>query len=131
MMYLQMHIKSKTLNRNVQLNVIYVTDYGKTTVLDVKNVVGYNSAGSTKLFEGASAAGITALFATDKSAVTQTFKFTTEGSGDMTYYIGGVGAGNWNIFVGGQLLTTKSVTSEESFLTFKATAGAEITVEKA
>ena len=116
---------------NIMLNVIYVTDYGKTTVLDVKNVVGYNSAGSTKLFEGATASGITALFAIDKSNVSQTFKFTAEGSGDMTYYIGGVSAGSWNIFVGGNLLTTKSVSSEEAFLTFKATAGVEITVEKA
>jgi heparin/heparan-sulfate lyase len=126
----ELHNKSGK-SSNMMLNVIYVTDSGSTKILNVKNVVGYDASGSTKLFEGASAYGITALFATDKSAVTKTFKFTTEGSGNMTYYIGGVGAGNWNIFVGGQLLTTKSVTSEESFLTFKATAGAEITVEKA
>ena len=102
------------------LNVMYVTDAGKTP----SNVTVKKIGESSSVVKGAEIGNVAAVFVIDKTprSAPITFTSTGSGSGEMTYYVSGVAAGNWTVSVGG---TTKTVTatSDGKLLTFTAPAG--------
>ncbi|MBO6019908.1 MAG: hypothetical protein J6P88_01830, partial [Clostridia bacterium] len=109
---------------NQLLNVMYVTDSGKTP----SNVTAQKIGESSSVYKGAVIGSVAAVFVIDKTPRAVPLSFEAPGSGNLTYYVSGVAAGNWTVSAGGTTQTVKA-TSDGQLLTFTAPAGS-VTITK-
>ena len=109
---------------NQLLNVMYVTDSGKTP----SNVTAQKIGESSSVYKGAVIGSVAAVFVIDKNPRAVPLTFEAPGSGNLTYYVSGVAAGNWTVSAGGTTQTVKA-TSDGQLLTFTAPAGS-VTITK-
>ena len=99
------------------MNVIYVTDSGKTVSATPTLVSETNVIGATFM-------NYTSVFVSDPAKVSQTLSFTSTGTGTQTYYVGGLAAGKWQVSIGGQSIGAYDVTADGRMLTFDGAVGA-------
>ena len=122
----RVEITTRNSSKNdVQLNVMYVTDKGKTLSLPA---TGF-SVGTVA--DGAAIGNTVAVFLKDTS-YNDTLTFTAPDTGDGTkvnYYVSGMADGEWTVECNGQVIYT-TVKDGEGILVFNTYAGKEVKITK-
>ncbi|MBR2965281.1 MAG: hypothetical protein IKC34_01885 [Clostridia bacterium] len=111
-------VSTKKNAHSTFMNVIYVTDKGNDSSVDVRKLgsaVGVEGGVFNKK--------IAAVFATEKNRTKDELSFTVSGDGSVDYYVSGVAAGKWQVTVDGKDCGTYTATEEGGLLTFTAPDG--------
>ncbi|MBR5242358.1 MAG: heparinase II/III family protein [Clostridia bacterium] len=123
----RVEIKTASAKDHTMLNVMYVTDKGKTLSLPA---TGF-SVGSVA--DGAAIGNTVAVFIKDSTNYSSNLTFTAPDTGAGTkvnYYVSGMADGDWTITCGSQTIYVHLDADDGGLLVFNTYAGKEVTITR-
>ena len=98
------------------LNVLFVTDAGKTPVWKAAPI-------ETDVAAGAVIGDVAAIFVRNADRRAEPFSVSLAGEGEYTVYLAGVAAGNWSVTLDGIAVASATAAEDGGLLVFRAPAG--------